>query len=221
MQSITTATSPKRTPFYENRFLWLLATLFTACWLYGWFFNHNLENWIIENLLVIIFLPVLIFTSKWHRFSSLSYICFFLFLLLHCYGAFYAYTHNAFGEWLKVRYHLWRNPYDRIVHFSFGFLIAYPAREILLTCFKVPKRFSWLYPIEIAFTLGTIFEMIEWGVASCTDTATGDTYVATQGDVWDAHKDIAMAVLGAAACMLLLYFIKRGLNKNKQHLTAK
>src|SRR5690606_28876987 len=107
-------------------------------------------------------------------------------------------TSNAFGEWLKEHYHLWRNPYDRIVHFSFGLLIAYPARELLLNRYKVSKKLAWLLPIEIAFSLGTIFEMIEWGVAAVSDSATGETYVATQGDVWDAHKDIALAALGAA-----------------------
>lgn len=207
--AFTTATSAERVPFLPNKFLWTIGTLFTAYWIYGWFFNHNMENWIIENLLVMILLPVIIFSNKWHRFSDLSYLFLFVFVMLHCYGAFYAYTTNAFGEWLKETYHLWRNPYDRIVHYSFGLLIAYPAREILLNRFKVSPRAAWLIPIEIAFSLGTIFEMIEWGVAELTTPATGETYVATQGDVWDAHKDIALAAVGAATCMLLVYFCRK------------
>jgi putative membrane protein len=215
--AFTTAGSLNRTDIIPNRFLWLIGGLFISYWIYGWFNNHNMENWIIENLLVMILVPVIIFSRKWHRFSDLSYLFLFVFVMMHCYGAFYAYTTNAFGEWLKSTYHLWRNPYDRIVHFSFGLLIAYPAREILLNKFKVSKRAAWLIPIEIAFSLGTVFELIEWGVAELTDPVTGDTYVATQGDIWDAHKDIALAALGAAVSMLVIYFCKslKG-NKNPQ-----
>ncbi|WP_276134061.1 DUF2238 domain-containing protein [Polluticoccus soli] len=207
--AFTTAASSERTPFAANRFLWLLTGLFLAYWTYGWFNNHNMENWIIENLLVMILLPAMVFTHRGHRLSDLSYLLIFMFVMLHCYGAFYAYTTNAFGEWLKERYDLWRNPYDRIVHFSFGLLIAYPAREILLNRFKVSGKAAWLLPIEIAFSLGTIFEMIEWGVAELTTPATGETYVATQGDVWDAHKDIALAALGAAIAMVVVSLAKR------------
>lgn len=213
--AISTASSIDRKPFYSNYFLWLLSGLFLAYWTYGWYNNHNMENWIIENLLVMIMLPLMVFLNKWHRFSDISYLFIFLFVVLHCYGAFYAYTSNAFGEWLKARYHLWRNPYDRIVHFSFGLLMAYPAREILINRYKVSRRASWLLPIEIAFSLGTVFEMIEWGVAEFTTPATGETYVATQGDIWDAHKDIALAALGAAVSMCLLYIAKKARDKKE------
>lgn len=205
----TSANSLVRIPFRSNPFLWVIACLFLFYWVYGWFNCYNLEDWIIENILVVIGLSILLFSSRWHRFSDLSYLCIFLFVMLHLYGAFYAYTQNAVGEWLQNKYHLWRNPYDRIVHFSFGFLMAYPYREILLKKFGVSWRASWLLPVEIAFSLGTVFELIEWGVAEFTTKETGETYVATQGDVWDAHKDIAMAALGAGIAMMIGYSVNR------------
>jgi len=125
--------------------------------------------------------------------------------MLHLYGAFYAYTQNALGSWLQNRFHLWRNPYDRIVHFSFGLFMAYPFRELLINKFRMSSRASWLLPIEIAFSFGTIFELIEWGVSVVTTKETGETYVATQGDVWDAHKDILLAATGAAISMVVTY----------------
>ncbi|MEI9945171.1 MAG: DUF2238 domain-containing protein [Chitinophagaceae bacterium] len=152
--------------------------------------------------------------KKWHRLSDLSYLCIFLFVLLHLYGAFYAYTQNAFGSWLQTTFSLWRNPYDRIVHFSFGLFMAYPFREILINKFRVSSKASWLLPIEIAFSFGTLFEMIEWGVSVVATKETGETYVATQGDVWDAHKDIALAAAGAAITMMITYLLTR--KKNKQ-----
>ena len=196
-------------PATSNPLIWLLTTLFLVYWVYGWFYCHNMEDWIIENLLVVICLSILVFSRRWHRLSDLSYVCIFLFVMLHLYGAFYAYTQNNLGEWLQNKFHLWRNPYDRIVHFSFGFLMAYPYRELLINKFRVSSRASWLVPVEIAFSLGTVFELIEWGVAEFTTKETGETYVATQGDVWDAHKDIALAALGAAIAMVIVFIFKR------------
>lgn len=215
--NLTTASSLHRTPVSSNKLLWILASLFLLYWVYGWMNCIDLTDWMIENLLVIICLTLLLAVRKWHRLSDLSYTCIFFFVMLHLYGAFYAYTQNALGEWLQNSFHLWRNPYDRIVHFSFGFFMAYPFREILLNNFKVSARAAWLLPIEIAFSFGTLFEMIEWAVAEFTTKETGETYVATQGDVWDAHKDIAMAALGAAIAMGLTYLFRRRVAVTKQN----
>ena len=199
----------------HNGFVWVLFAIFFTYWVYGWFNCLLLQDWIIENLLVVICLTLLVISHKWHRLSELSYLCIFAFVMLHLYGAFYAYTKNNLGHWLQYTFHLGRNPYDRIVHFSFGLFLAYPFREILVNKYKLSGRGSWLFPIEIAFSLGTIFEMIEWGVAAFTDSETGNTYVATQGDVWDAHKDILLAAIGSAICMALLFMIKKSISKGK------
>jgi putative membrane protein len=209
---ITTSNSLVRLQPKENKLIWVLGSIFVLYWVYGYFNCIDRKDWIIENLLVVICLAILVFTWKWHRLSDLSYICIFLFVILHLYGAFYAYTQNALGAWLQSKFHLWRNPYDRIVHFSFGLLLAYPFREILLRKFNIRGKASWLLPVEVAFSFGTIFEMIEWGVSAITTKETGETYVATQGDVWDAHKDIALAALGAATTMLITYLLH---NKRK------
>jgi putative membrane protein len=144
----------------------LMAASIALFWILGYIYCIDRDDWLLENILVIIFLCLLVYTRQWHRFSLLSYFLIFCFLLLHLYGAFYAYTQNALGNWLQHTFQLWRNPYDRIVHFSFGLLAAFPIRELLITKFKVSKKAGWLLPIEIAFSLGTVFEMIEWGVSA-------------------------------------------------------
>lgn len=192
-----------------DKLLLMLSVILISYWVYGWFNCIDRKDWIIENQLVFIGITILFATRKWHRFSNTGYVCIFLFIMLHLYGAFYAYTQNAFGELLQQKFDLWRNPYDRIVHFSFGLLMAYPFREILINKFKVAKKASWFLPIEIAFSFGTIFEMIEWAVSILTTKETGETYVATQGDVWDAHKDIILAALGAAIAMFIVYLFSR------------
>jgi putative membrane protein len=121
----------------------------------------------------------------------------------------YAYTKNPIGEYFQNTYHLVRNPYDRIVHFSFGFLLAYPLYDSLKTKLLVKGKWKYILPVNIITTLACVFELIEWTVAELTTKETGETYVATQGDVWDAHKDIVLAIVGAAIVMFLLYFTQR------------
>ncbi len=214
---ITTSSTLVRSSLKENKLFWLLTILLVSYWIYGWNNCIDQKDWILENILVVICLSVLVATRKWHKFSDLSYLCIFLFVMLHLYGAFYAYTENALGSWLQNRFQLWRNPYDRIVHFSFGFFMAYPFRELLVNKFRVSPKASRLLPVEIAFSFGTIFELIEWGVSVVTTKETGETYVATQGDVWDAHKDILLAAIGAAICMLITYIFSRKKLKNKMN----
>lgn len=213
MIKLTTTSSATRINLSSNKFFWLLAAVFFAYWTYGWFNCIDRQDWMIENLLVVICLSLLILTQKWHQLSDISYLCIFFFVVLHLYGAFYAYTQNALGSWLQNRFQLWRNPYDRIVHFSFGFFMAYPFRELLIKKFRVLSRASWLLPIEIAFSFGAIFELIEWGVSEVTTNETGETYVATQGDVWDAHKDILLAAIGSAVAMIITYILTRNRKK--------
>ncbi len=128
-------------------------------------------------------------------------------------GAQYEYTKHPLGDWFKNNYSLWRNPYDRIVHFSFGFLLVTPLQELLVKKLNVIGRWHYILPCEIILSFACIFELIEWTVAELTTKETGETYVATQGDVWDAHKDIVVALLGATIVMTFKYF------KNKK--TAK
>jgi putative membrane protein len=212
MPQLTTATQTTRTGFTKNKYLLSFTGIFIIAWFYFYAKNIDHTDWWIENILVFMFWGYLLLTYRRFKFSDWSYLLFFLYLLLHCFGAMYAYTHNPVGAWLKDTYNLWRNPYDRIVHFSFGFLLAYPLREKLIRSAGVKGRWQYILPVEIILSLASIFELIEWGVYEATPKSVGVNYVATQGDIWDPHKDIAVAVLGAAITMFVLYLY----NKNKK-----
>jgi putative membrane protein len=128
---------------------------------------------------------------------------------LHVYGSKYTYAENPFGYWLKDYFHFGRNHYDRIVHFSFGFLLAYPMRELFLRWLKYPKTVSWILPIEITLSVSGLYELIEWAVADVFFKAQGDAYLGTQGDIWDAQKDIFMAFMGAILSTTIVSLIKK------------
>ena len=102
-----------------------------------------------------------------------------------------------------------RNHYDRIVHFSFGFLLAYPMREMFLNWLRFPVWVAWVLPLEITLSISAFYELIEWAVADVFFQAQGDAYLGTQGDVWDAQKDMALAFSGAVLSMLLFSTLKR------------
>jgi putative membrane protein len=125
------------------------------------------------------------------------------------YGSKYTYAENPFGYWLKVELSWQRNNYDRIVHFSFGFLLAYPLRELFLKWLRYPKLVSWILPIEITLSISAFYELIEWAVADVFFKAQGDAYLGTQGDIWDAQKDIFVAVVGAIIATTIVSSVKK------------
>jgi putative membrane protein len=159
---------------------------------------------------VILFLGFLIATFRKYQFSDLTYLLICVYLCLHVYGSKYTYAENPFGYWLQEVMGWERNHYDRIVHFSFGFLLAYPMREMFLRWFAYPSWVAWLLPIEITLSISAFYELIEWAVADVFFPAQGMAYLGTQGDVWDAQKDIFLATLGAILATTIVSSIKRG-----------
>jgi putative membrane protein len=204
----TLAISPERTPLRHNRWLQLFILIFLSVWGSTLVGTSDINNWILENVLVFIFLGFLIFAYKKYQFSDLAYLLVCIYLCLHVYGSKYTYAENPFGYWLKDVFSMERNHYDRIVHFSFGFLLAYPMREMFLKWLKFPVWVAWVLPIEITLSISGFYELIEWAVADVFFPAQGAAYLGTQGDVWDAQKDIFLATLGAVMATTIVSSIK-------------
>lgn len=213
--AFTIAISGDRTPLKNN--LWQKAFIgfFLINWINSYVGNTDTANWILENALVFIFLGFLIFTYKKFAFSDLSYLLICIYLCLHVYGSKYTYAENPFGYWLKDEFDLSRNHYDRIVHFSFGFLLAYPMREMFLKWLKFPSWVAWTLPIEITLSISGFYELIEWAVADVFFKAQGDAYLGTQGDIWDAQKDIFLAFLGSIIATTIVSVVKKIWNVNE------
>lgn len=207
------AISEFRTPFSQNRLLQLFLLLFTVIWISTLTGTSDINNWLLENALVFAFLPLLVYTYRRYQFSDLSYLLICVYLCLHVYGSKYTYAENPFGYWLQDITGSSRNHYDRIVHFSFGFLLAYPMRELFLRWFKYPGTVSWVLPIEITLSVSGFYELVEWGVADVFFPAQGAAYLGTQGDMWDAQKDIFLAFSGAIMSTTIVSVLKKALNK--------
>ena len=183
--------------------------VFLVLWIWTFVGTNDIKNWIIENTLTFAFISIIFLTFKKHRLSDLSYTFMFVYLSLHVYGAMYTYAENPFGYWLQEVLETSRNHYDRIVHFSFGFMLAYPMRELFLTIFEFPPKYSWLLPAEITMSFSGLYEIIEWLVADVLYPSQGVAYLGTQGDVWDAQKDMGLAFSGAVIVLLLAFLVKK------------
>jgi putative membrane protein len=205
----TVAISPSRIPFARNIWIKIFLLVFVVVWANSLIGTTDITNWVLENVLVFMFLFFLVITFRKYQFSDLSYLLICVYLCLHVYGSKYTYAENPFGYYLKDAFDMSRNHYDRIVHFSFGFLLAYPMREMFLKWFKYPRWVSWALPIEITLSISAFYELIEWAVADVFFAAQGDAYLGTQGDIWDAQKDIFLAFMGAILATSIVSSVKK------------
>jgi putative membrane protein len=203
------AISTYRTPLRKNYWVWGFAGLFLFVWVNSFIGTSDVANWMLENTLVFLFLGFLLWASRKYQFSDLSLLLVCVYLCLHVYGSKYTYAENPLGFWLQDQFDWSRNHYDRIVHFGFGFLLAYPMRELFLKWLKFPRWVSWFLPIEITMSISSLYELIEWAVADVLFPEQGASYLGTQGDIWDAQKDIFLAFLGAIIATTIVSLVKR------------
>jgi putative membrane protein len=156
------------------------------------------EDWLLENLPTFVAVPAAIVGYRRFRFSARAYVQATLFLVLHTVGSHYTYSEVPLGDWVRDLLGLSRNHYDRIVHLSFGLLMLRPIRELGFRSAAAPGRFAVLYFSAAAVVGWSVFyEVVEWLVAAVVDPAAGTAFLGTQGDVWDAQKDMALALCGA------------------------
>jgi putative membrane protein len=189
----------------------VLGALFLLVWAALAIAPLDRKDWALENALVIFIVPVLVLSRKKLPLSRISYTAIFIFLCLHEVGAHYTYAKVPYDAWfssltgstLNGLLGLERNHFDRLVHFSFGFLLAYPIREVFLRVADVRGVWGYYLPLDVTMATSMLFELFEWGAAELFGGDLGAAYLGTQGDVWDAHKDMALAMLGAIIAMLL------------------
>lgn len=161
-------------------------------------------TWLMEVVWVLIGLPLLWLSYRRFPLTRLLYVLIALHCALLIVGGHYTYAQVPLGLWVQDWLDLARNHYDRLGHFTQGFVPAILARELLLR--KTPLRpGGWLFYLVLAAALSfsAFFELIEWWAALIWG-ADADAFLATQGDVWDTQWDMFLALLGAVAAQLLL-----------------
>jgi len=162
------------------------------------------DDWLLENLPTFVLLPAAVLSYRRFRLSDQAYFQATLFAVLHTIGSHYTYSEVPLGDWVRDAFGLTRNHYDRFVHFSFGLLLLRPLRELAIRRPESLGRFALAYvSVAIIALWSTLYEVVEWIVASLADPTAGIAYLGTQGDVWDAQKDTALACGGALLAVLI------------------
>lgn len=161
-------------------------------------------TWFLEVVPALIGVAVLLFTRRSFPLTGLAYVL----VLVHCIilmvGGHYTYAKVPLFDWLSTAFELGRNNYDKLGHFAQGFVPAILAREILARKAVVSGR-AWLNFFVLCFCLAfsAFYELIEWWVALASEEA-ADSFLGTQGYVWDTQSDMGWALFGAVLSLLLL-----------------
>ena len=194
---------------------WLVA-LVLAVLVWSGIRPHDRFAWFMEVFPVLLGLPVLLATR--HRFPLTPLLT--VLLALHAcilmLGGKYTYAEVPRGYVAAERLSLARNHYDRLVHFAFGLLWAYPMREVGLRGFGVPRAFASLTALAMVLASSALFEIIEWVIASIVDPEAGQAYLGTQGDEFDAQKDMALAGLGGALTLSVTGLIRQRIERRRR-----
>lgn len=206
---VTTApTPPVAAPARKfTRLHLLLLAIFLAAWTWAAIDPVYPDDWWLENVLVFLGVPLIVGLGFYFRLSNLSYTLITVFMVLHVIGSHYTYAEVPFGDTLQRWFDSDRNLYDRLVHFCFGLLLAYPVREVFVRITRARGFWTYYLPVELTLAFSAIYELIEWAAAAGVDPEAGLAFLGAQGDVWDAQKDMALAGLGSVVAMLVTFLI--------------
>lgn len=167
------------------------------------------EVWLAENLPIVCIVAFLVLMYRHcFRFSTLSYLLMSVLIGMHTVGGYYTFAAVPF-DWFTDFFGFERNHYDRIAHFTVGFY-AFPIAEFLSRKNLVNSRVViYLFALFSIISVAAGYEVLEWQFAILGNPEAGIEVLGSQGDVWDAQKDMVADTLGAVA-VLVLYHLIRG-----------
>ena len=176
------------------------------------------SSYLLHQLGTLLFLTLILVAYRYWYISSRSYVLAVIFLFIHIVGARYLYSYVPYDDWTQQLFGVrlgdlfgWqRNMYDRLVHFSYGLLLFNAMVESAKFIFKI-RSIKLLIAIALMINMSSslLYELIEWGIATTLSPEAAEAYNGQQGDVWDAHKDMALALLGGLIAAAMILFQNR------------
>jgi putative membrane protein len=171
---------------------------------------HDRAVWWVENIPIVAIAVTLAWLYvRGVRLSNLAYALMSVLLFMHTIGGYYTFERVPF-DWVSRAFGWKRNHYDRVAHFSVGFY-AYGIAELLVMRRLVARVWvAGLFGICAIGTIAALYEIIEWIYAALEGGSAGAAFLGSQGDVWDAQKDMLADILGAVFAVVLYALTKRG-----------
>lgn len=198
----------------RKQYLQLLFWAFVIIWVALGIKPVYRSDWFLENILVFLALPFTLFVHRRYPLTAFSYTLIFVFLVLHSIGAHYTYSEVPVGRLISDWLGWERNHYDRLLHFLFGFLLAMPIFELLRK--KVSRKTDaiFIFAVCVVVLVGVLYEFMEWAAAVVVAPEAGTAFLGTQGDEWDAQKDLLLNFLGALVSVVFLPVVLPKLKSN-------
>jgi putative membrane protein len=182
-----------------RRELPLLTILFWALTAWSAVHPYDMHDWWLEIATPVAGYVVLAATFRRFRFTPLAYRLMFLEAVVLIVGAHYTHQRVPLFDWIAEQLGTARNDYDRMAHFAVGFLLVIPVRELLVRRSPLRGRWLWSMSFMVILAWAAFYEIFEWWIAVLAAPEVGIAYLGSQGDVWDAQKDMLLDGLGAIA----------------------
>ncbi|WP_433362179.1 DUF2238 domain-containing protein [Actinoplanes sp. CA-142083] len=184
----------------QNRYGWTLAVFFVIVAATWWRPIYPAEQ-AMHHSLTLIGLVALLLIQRAKPIPYASFLLILIFLALHSVAARWIYSFVPYDDWTSALFGVrisetfgWqRNNFDRLVHLSYGLCFG----PVLYTALRARTRWAALLAVEIVISTSALYELFEWGIAMTLAPADAEAYNGQQGDMWDAHKDMAIATLGS------------------------
>lgn len=164
------------------------------------------EAYLLHQVGTVFMLVLLFIIFKKIGLDFLSFTLYLLFLLIHIIGAHYLYSYVPYNDWIQQMFHFnldqymgWsRNMYDRLVHLAYGVLLYPLIYRVFQVWLPTARPFTlFLLVIQFVMASSVFYELIEWAIAIGLSPEEAENYNGQQGDMWDAHKDMLLATIGA------------------------
>ena len=182
---------------------------YIAVFIWGAINPYDRATWWAENIpIVAVVSALVIMYARGVRFSPLAYVLMAVLPYWHTVGGHYTFERVPF-DWFDRAFGFQRNMFDRIGHFSVGFF-AFGILEYLLSRRAMSRTLACLFAIFAIGFVAMSYELIEWLYAAYgSNAAAGANFLGSQGDVWDAQKDMLMDTLGAITAVVLFLVVRR------------
>jgi len=171
--------------------------------------------WLLETFPALVGLIILVLSYKRFKLTDITYIIIAIHMTILFVGGHYTYAENPLFEWIKETYNLQRNYYDRLGHFFQGLTPVIFGKELLLRKTKLENGKMLIFLlISIALAISASYELLEWASTFSVPAEQGMAFLGSQGDIWDAQKDMLLALIGAVAGIILFSRIQDKQIKN-------
>jgi len=190
----------------------LLAAVFTVFFIILGIDPVSREVWVAEIIPVVLIFLFLVTSHKSFSFSHTAYTLMAIWLFWHTIGGHYTFANVPF-EWLQMLPGSnGRNHFDRIGHFSIGFY-AFAMAEWLMRKQLCSLKMALLFSLFFIMSVAAGYEIIEWWYAVAEGGEAGIEFLGSQGDIWDAQKDMLADTLGAVTSLVLFWVVRPDLKR--------